>query len=129
MLGDAVVTVIPATSWDSQVTYYEESATVTGKHVFHNELLMTGDAVVTLDTNAELIGFAGSTGPGIAASGGGSSGITLAQVFAGLSVVDETEEGGLGSLTYNTETGAFTFTGTSPHTPPTAYATVFKFQF
>ena len=75
------------------------------------------------DTNA------GSTGPGVADDGGGSSGITLAQVFAGLSVVDETEEGGLGSLTYNTETGAFTFTGTSPHTPPTAYATVFKFQF
>ena len=124
LLGDAVVTVIDATSWDSQVSYYEESATVTGKHVFHNELLMTKDAVVTLDTNAELIGFAGSTGPGVAADGG-SGGVTLAQVFAGLSVVDETEEGGLGSLTYDTETGAFTFTGTTPHTPAMGYATVF----
>ena len=130
LLGDAEVTLIDGiTSWDDEVSYYEDPATITGTYVFHNELLLTGDSVITLGTNASIVGFGGSTGPGVVASGGGGSGVSLTQVLENLSVTDETIEGGLGSLVYDNTTGVFTFTGTTDHTPVTAYATVLKYQF
>lgn len=74
LLGDAEVTLIDGvTTWDKDVSYYEESATIAGTLVFHDELLMTSDTVITIATNATLVGFGGTSRAGETVAGGSAA--------------------------------------------------------
>ena len=85
LLGDAEVTLIDGvTTWDKDVSYYEESATITGTLVFHNELLMTSNTVITIGTNATLVGFGGTSRAGEVLAGSAAAGASFISNYASL---------------------------------------------
>ena len=85
LLGDAEVSLIDGvTTWNKDVSYYEESDTITGTFVFHNEFLMTSDTVVTIATNATLVGFGGTSRAGEVLAGSAGASVSFISNYASL---------------------------------------------